>query len=211
MFAMPRIVPAMALLLAWSLGSQHLSAQLILDFSRTETGGVRVVGTGSGTTTNWGFGRIWNSLDFDNDFISDSVGTFDGILADSVSGSISNSWGITRQIDAFAVGRSSSINDSIAFRTDRNMLFWFDQEYTFTMEAIFDVNTLAFDDLIPGTYFDTTLSDRSEIFGVTVINVQAVPEPAALGLLAGIGLTGWVAVRRKRQQQKQLPPLDATS
>ena len=62
------------------------NAQLILDFTRTETGGVQVTGTGSGTITAYRNSEIWSIENFNNDFLNDSLGTFAAINADSITG-----------------------------------------------------------------------------------------------------------------------------
>lgn len=198
---MLRLIPLVTFLIASLFAGSTVDAQIILNFSRAADGGVRVVGQGSGNTTGSASGTQWQILDFDNNFISDTLG-FGYIDADSVQGSLTNAAGRSRQLNRFSVGRSNGSNDDVRFRTQGNISFGLNQPYTFTMEAIFNVSTLAYDDLIAGTYYDQATNDSSEIFGQTSLDIASVTEPRSLGLLlASFGLAGFVFLRRKRNDK----------
>ena len=177
------------------------NGQIILDITRTDSGGVRVTGSGSGRTTGFAWTSEFRTMDFDNDFLSDSLGT-GFINADRVRGRVRNSWGFSRRINNFSVGRSNGSNDDIRFNTRGGMFFWNNQRYTFTIEAIFNRSTLAFDDLIDGAFSDAARNDPTEIFGRTQVEVESVPEPRATMLVAGASLLGLAFIRRRKSRQR---------
>ena len=84
---MLRLIPIFAYLIGSLFFNPTVDAQIILNFSRTADGGVRVVGQGSGNTTGSASTNNWLTLDFDNDFIADTVGV-GFINADSVQGTM---------------------------------------------------------------------------------------------------------------------------
>ena len=194
-----------------ALTCRQANAQIVLDFTRTGSGGVHVSGTGSGNTTATISSNTWQILDFDNDFLSDSIGHFNPIAADTVTGLLTNSLGVSRQITEFNLNRSAASNDDASFKTKSNIHFSLSQPYTFTIDATFDSATLSYASLIPGTYTDNTVSGGSEIFGTTTINVAAVPEPPSLEVFAaGIAVFAFVVIRKRKTRNARRRKAKAT-
>ena len=181
---------------------QQACGQLIFDFSETSTGGVRVTGVGSGTISKNRNTTNYEILDFDNDFLSDSIGSFALINADSVNGTLSSSSGASSSINGFHVNRSSDSTDDLGWTTTSRIKFRRNQTYTFSITAIFDSSTLAWADLIPGTYFDAGGGSPDEVFGSTTVEVESVPEPRANMIIAGAGLLGLMVVRSRRTKKR---------
>ena len=184
---------------------QQAAGQLILSFSETDSGGVQVTGTGSGSVTSNRNTEYWEILDFDNDFLNDSLATFSTINADSVSGSLTSSGGSSSSINGFGVNRSIDSTDDFSWTTTSKVKFMASENYNFSIVAIFNMTTLSYTDLLEGVYFDGGGSSLDEIFGSTTITVAAVPEPATMQLIAfGMIFVCTLIVRRRQQKSNKL-------
>ena len=183
--------------------SQQAVGQLILSFSDTASGGVRITGTGSGSITSNRNTEAWEITDFDNDFLNDSLTVFSTISADSVTGTLSSSGGSSSTITGFGVNRSSTSNDDISWTTTSKVKFKSNQTYSFSLVAIFNNTTLSYADLLEGTYSDPGGGSLDEVFGTTTITVASVPEPASLGLISVGGLFSLFLAHRNRKNKKK--------
>lgn len=189
--------------LAFQSLENSAQGQLVFKFDAATDGGVIVTATGSGTNTGTATGETWLALDFDNDFLSDRLGTFSLIEATSVTGqfrSVNGGSDRRHTIDSFGVQRDSTFNDSIRWTNLGPLEFVNGGEFEIEMTAIFDRNVLSFGDLIVGQYTDLTPNHPTEIFGQTQINVQAVPE-APHYLLAIAIVSGTIYLWRNRRHK----------
>lgn len=188
------------------LGCSTADAEIVLNFSRTDSGGVRVTGSGSGPILRNRNQQTWEMRDFNTDFLDDAIGTFSLIDADSVRGTLSSSDGASSSIIGFNVNRNSGGGDDLSWTTASRLKLSQRHTYTFELEAIFEAGTLNFANLLPGIHFDPG-GNRDEIFGSITVNVSAVPEPHDLGLVcAGLGLLALAITRRGRKTQLNLNP-----
>jgi len=180
-------------------------ADMFYQLTPTPTGGVSVVGSGSGfadrdpnqITSNW------DTQDFITDFLKDTVSASE-IDAGTVAGTIKNvTTDITENINRFRVDRDTTSNDDLIWDIPNAITFSLGDEFLFQLTATFNVGTLAYADLIEGVHIDNgrtmpPAGIADEIFGVTTLTV--VPDPATLGLLlAGVISLGSVGWRRRRR------------
>ncbi len=193
--------------IAWALVSMvcsnPASADINFIFTPSATGGVNVVGTGSGFVdrADGNASSDWDVQDFETNFLIAAFGTAQ-TSADSVSGTFSNiTTGITETLlnfDVDADGGTSSDND-LDYDTANVLSFSFEDEFSYSMTATFEVGTMAFSDLIIGTHIDFGHTQGAgiaeESFGITRILV-AVPEPGSLAFLACCSAI--VSLRRRR-------------
>ena len=180
------------------------SADVFYQFTRSATGGVNVVGTGSGLVNrpDGVASDDWDVNNFITNFLEASFGnTQTG--ADSASGTFTNVTTSTSvDVTSFAVdadGSASSDND-LDFDTSAILSFSFEDEFSYSMTATFDVGTLAYTDLIPGQHVDVGRTQGAgiseESFGVTFVSVS-IPEPSTMALsLACFAAAG--VMRRRR-------------
>ena len=181
------------------------SADIVFTFSESATGGVDVVGTGSGFVSNTQTGavqtRFWDVDDFDTDFLVDTF-TLSQTSSDSISGFFTNvTTGQSHAFESFAVDRDPDTEDDLDIRTVSQLNFAEGQEYSFSMAATFEPTTLAFSDLIVGTHIDLGRTQGGglsvEVFGITTVSVVSVPEPATLSAL--LLASAFIAGRRRRR------------
>ncbi len=200
---MRRSLAVIALALVSLVCSNPASADINFIFTESATGGVNVVGSGSGFVDRvLGISSSdWDVQDFETNFLTAGFGNTQ-TSADSVSGTFSNiTTGITETLlnfDVDADGGSSNDND-LDYDTENVLAFSFDDEFSYSLTATFDVGTLAFSDLVLGTHIDFGRTQGAgiaeESFGITRIFVS-VPEPNSLAFLACCSA---IAILRRRR------------
>ena len=181
------------------------AAELSFVFTESLTGGVNVVGSGSGFADRdpSQSSLDWDIQDFETDFLDNSISV--GFKpAAAVSGFLKNvTTDTTVAITSFRINRNSATEDDLDWGTVSVINFNLGEEYLFELTATFDPAVVPFSILIPGSHRDVgrTLEPNpdanghgpiaDEIWGITTVNV--VPEPASLGLLfaclASLGAT----------------------
>ncbi len=179
----------------------NASADIIFTFAESATGGVDVVGTGSGVVANSSTGSVtssdWDVQDFGTDFLVDTF-TASQTSSDSVSGTFANvTTGQSATLLNFDVDRDPTTADDLDYDTSTALTFSDGDEFNYSLTASFAATTLAFSDLILGTHIDVGRTQGAgigeEVFGITTVNVvNAVPEPAmptALLLLSAFGIS----------------------
>ena len=189
------------------------SADIVFDFTEASDGGVTVVGTGSGFTTGERATSDWDVSNFDALFL-DPANTAE-INARFASGVVTNvTTGVSRNIIGFSVdsdGPAAPPSDDLEWTTDSTagsnpsdtdgiggpVEFLAGEEFVITINATFNADQLLFSDLALGTFADADPGGSGdEIFGLTTINVNAVPEPTSLAVVAMCLSAG--CLRRRR-------------
>lgn len=172
------------------LGSSSANADIIFTLTPSATGGINVVGTGSGVVTADGSTNGWDFLNYAPDFLVDTVVDTE-ISSDTVSGVLQNvTTDTTENITIFRLDRDATSDDDTRFFTENTISFTAGDEFSFSLAASYETSTLAFSDLILGLHTNPNVSGE-EIFGDISLTVTTVPEPSSLlllGTFTGIGL-----------------------
>lgn len=110
------------------------------------------------------------------------------INADTSGGTFTNiTSGVSQPVTQFQVDRDTSATlgaptDDVDFDTSAAIPFAAGDSYSLDLTATFDVSTLAFSSLIPGSYTKTGTGSGDEVFGDVTINIVPEPSTALLGL-----------------------------
>ncbi len=178
-------------------------ADITIFFTPTPSGGVSVVGSGSGfTNRDPGVASSdWDIQDFLTNILV-SPPTLNDITADTTAGTFTNvTTGVSETIFNFRVDADSGGEDDIDFQTTQALAFSFGDEFLLSFTATFEPATLMFSQLVPGVHIEPARSlvgnnpIAEEQFGPTTAYV--VPEPAAaLMMLVGLGLAAGLVRRR---------------
>ena len=160
-------------------------AGLMFTFSDNGTGGLKIVGTGSGTVTDDQSGSVWDILNFDSDFLA-GAGSFTtpatGMLKNLGGSGLSSPMEIA--VNEFRFDKDGA-GDDIQFRLDDPITFMTDDKFEFTMMA--EIASFDFSQLVAGTHMESDQDNADEIFGVTTLVVNAaVPEPTSILIFAAV-------------------------
>lgn len=185
--------------------SSNLDAQISFEFTSTASGGTRVIGTGSGNATWRRKTDTWDIIDFNSNFIASSSGSPQELFANSVTGTLSNlSSGDSVSVIGFSTTHTEWTTDDISWLTSSVIKFKKDDAYSFTMEAIYNVDNLSFTDLVLGSYTDGTSGSGDEIFMTTSISViSVVPEPPSMTFCV-VTCMGILLLRKRRRKLAQV-------
>jgi hypothetical protein len=182
-------------------------ADMMFVFTPTPSGGVHVVGSGSGFADRAaGIATSdWDLENFNTGFLGPNVGLTQ-VSADVVSGTFTNvTTGITETLLNFDYDRDPDSGDDLDFDTTETgggpLTFALGAEFLFQMTATFEPSSLLFADLIPGIHTDNGHTQGAgiadESFGVTTVKV--VPEPSGLVLLLGCAASIAASGLRRRR------------
>lgn len=178
-------------------------ADITFIFSESASGGVNVVGTGSGLVDRADgiASSDWDVQDFMTDFLKDTY-TDSQTGAETVAGTFTNvTTGISESLLNFDVDRDPDSGDDLDYDTANVLTFAFNDEFRYELTAGFEPGTLAFSDLVPGTHIDVGHTQGAgiaeESFGITTVIV--VPEPSTLGLLLCSIAAGTLGRRNHRK------------
>lgn len=187
-----------------SVTSSRCFADIMFVFTPSPTGGVNVVGMGSGLVDRPDgiASDDWDVQDFMTNFLQDTF-TDAQTSADTAAGTFTNvTTGVSESLLNFDVDRDPDSGDDLDYDTANVLTFSFEDEFLYELTATFEFGTMAFSDLVLGTHIDVGRTQGAgiaeESFGITTVKV--VPEPTAVGLLlacvATLAATNW----RKRRE-----------
>jgi len=154
-------------------------------FSDNGTGGLKIVGTGSGIVTDDQSGSVWDILNFDSDFLA-GAGSFStpatGMLKNYGGAGLSSPMNIA--VNEFRFDKDGA-GDDIQFRLASSINFMAGDSFEFNMMA--EIASFDYSQLVVGTHLETDQDNADEIFGVTTLVVNAaVPEPTSLLIFAAV-------------------------
>ena len=171
-------------------------------FTPSGTGGVDVVGTGSGASDRVDpvASNDWDIQDFVTNYVQSAFGNSPK-NADTVTGTLTNlTTSTTVNILSFQIDADggSGFDNDIDFDTDAVIAFSLGDEMSLSLTASYDAGELSISDLVPGTHIDEGHTQGAgiaeESFGITTVHV--VPEPSCLAL--ALACFAAVGVSRRR-------------
>lgn len=166
--------------------SQNSMSDVLFTLSPSSVGGVNVVGTGTGSVTESFSGVDIDFLDYDGNFLSNSLG-IDIIRTLNADGVIRNlTTSDSSMITTFSVDNDVNSGDDIDFQFIP-ISFSEGDLFDFELTATFEPELLLFSALNPGVYNELSVLGGKEIFGSSTLLVTPIPS-AFYFLLSALAL-----------------------